>query len=50
MVGNLIEEAIEFYWGERCPDYEEGCPTCAAWKQYDTLHEMAQKDEEPKDD
>ena len=47
---NPIHEAIQFYWGERCPDYEWGCPVCAAWKQYDTLREMAQKDEEPKDD
>jgi hypothetical protein len=34
---NAIHEAVEFYWGERCPDYEEGCPTCEAWKQYDKL-------------
>jgi len=43
MVSNLIEEATEFYWGGRCPDYEWGCPICAAWKQYDTLREMAQQ-------
>ena len=32
---NAIHEAVEFYWGERCPEYEEGCATCAAWKLYD---------------
>jgi hypothetical protein len=34
---NAIAEAIEFYWGERCPDHEAGCPICEAWKQYDLL-------------
>ena len=39
---NAIAEAIEFYWGERCPDYEAGCPICEAWKQYDKLMEAKQ--------
>ena len=34
---NAVHEAVLFYWGERCPDYEAGCPTCEAWKQYDML-------------
>ena len=34
---NKIEEAIEGQWGERCPDYEEGCPVCKAWREYDNL-------------
>ena len=34
---NPVHEAVQFFWGERCPDYEEGCPTCEAWKQYDLL-------------
>jgi len=34
---NSVHEAMGFYWGERCPDYEEGCPTCEAWKQYDNM-------------
>ena len=34
---NKIEEAIEGQWGERCPDYEEGCPVCEAWREYDNL-------------
>lgn len=34
---NAIHEAVQFFWGERCPDYEEGCPTCEAWKQYDNM-------------
>jgi hypothetical protein len=34
---NPVHEAIMFYWGERCPEHEDGCPTCEAWKQYDTL-------------
>jgi len=32
-----IEEAIEFYWGERCPDTEKDCVICQAWSEYDTL-------------
>ena len=34
---NLIEQAIESYWGERCDDYEEGCVVCEAWREYDNL-------------
>jgi hypothetical protein len=34
---NLIEQAIESYWGERCSDYEEGCVVCEAWRAYDNL-------------
>lgn len=37
---NAIAEAVEFYWGERCPDFEPNCPICAAWKQYDKLMEV----------
>jgi len=32
-----IKEAIEFYWGERCPDHEAECVICQAWKEYDIL-------------
>ena len=34
---NAIHEAVEFYWGERCPVHEDGCPTCTAWRLYDKL-------------
>jgi hypothetical protein len=47
---NLIEQAIESYWGERCPDHSEGCVVCEAWREYDNLvtdnkiaNEIAQK-------
>jgi hypothetical protein len=43
---NLIEQAIESYWGERCPDHSEGCVVCDAWREYDNLvmdNEIAQK-------
>ena len=33
----LIAEAVEFYWGERCPEHEDGCPVCEGWRQYDNL-------------
>lgn len=32
-----IKYAIQQTWGERCPDYCEGCAICDAWKQYDDL-------------
>ena len=25
------------HWGERCPDYEEGCAICQAWDNFDTM-------------
>ena len=34
---NPVEEAIENYWGVRCPDHEEGCVTCEAWQAYDMI-------------
>lgn len=34
---NYIAEAITEAFGERCPEYVEGCPCCEAWKQYDAL-------------
>jgi hypothetical protein len=47
---NLIEQAIESYWGERCSHYEKGCVVCEAWRAYDNLvmdnkiaNEIAQK-------
>lgn len=34
---NPLHEAVQFYWGERCAEHEDGCPTCVAWKFYDNL-------------
>lgn len=34
---NLVEQAITAHWGERCDDYEQGCPVCDAWREYDNL-------------
>jgi len=34
---NRIEEAMTAHWGERCDDYEQGCPVCDAWREYDNL-------------
>jgi hypothetical protein len=33
----LIAEAITEWFGERCPEYAEGCVCCEIWKEYDTL-------------
>lgn len=50
MVTNLIEDAITEYFGERCDEYYFECVCCAAWKQYDTLREMAQEKENKEGD
>jgi hypothetical protein len=34
---NPVHEAVLFYWGERCPEHEDGCAVCEAWKQYDNM-------------
>jgi hypothetical protein len=34
---NPVHEAVLFYWGERCPEHEDGCPTCVAWGMYDRM-------------
>lgn len=34
---NKIEEAIEYYWGKRCGDFDDDCACCQAWKEYDEL-------------
>ena len=37
---NPVHEAVQFYWGERCPEHEDGCPTCEAWRQYDAKQSL----------
>jgi hypothetical protein len=32
-----IEEAMEGYWGKRCPDYEQDCLACKAWDEYEDM-------------
>jgi len=34
---NPVHEAVQFFWGERCPDHEDGCVVCSAWAQYDRI-------------
>lgn len=31
----LLEKHVE-EWGEKCPDYEPGCPACEAWRLFET--------------
>jgi hypothetical protein len=31
---NPLHEAVLFYWGERCADFEPECVACQAWKLY----------------
>ena len=40
---NPVHEAVLLYWGDRCPEHEDGCPVCEAWRKYDVLikHEEA---------
>ena len=32
---NPVQEAMLFYWGERCPDHHKECVCCQAWEHYD---------------
>lgn len=34
---NPVHEAMLFYWGPRCTEHEDGCPTCGAWGMYDRM-------------
>ena len=34
---NKIEEAMEGYWGKRCPDHARDCPACTAWDEYEDM-------------
>ena len=34
---NLVEQAITEHWGEKCPEYEQGCVVCQAWREYENL-------------
>lgn len=36
-MSELIREAVEEHWGERCPDYDDTCAVCRAWSAYDAL-------------
>jgi len=38
---DLIGEALTEYFGGRCEYYDEGCPVCQAWSQYDALRVRA---------
>lgn len=38
---SLIEQALTEWFGPRCPDYDEGCDACRAWREYDGLREPA---------
>ena len=32
-----VEEAMEGYWGARCPDHHAECPACKAWGEYEDM-------------
>jgi hypothetical protein len=33
-------EEITSNWGERCPDYGEGCPCCEIWAMHDEIERL----------
>ncbi len=41
-----IAEAVKAHWGERCPDFDADCKTCAAWSEFDTLESLQRENEE----
>ena len=32
-----VAEAMDAYWGKRCPDHHTDCPACKAWDEYDDM-------------
>ena len=40
-----VYAAIAHVWGERCSDYEPGCPCCDAWAEYDRLGNASAENE-----
>jgi hypothetical protein len=34
------EQEMIQYWGEKCPDYDRLCPTCQAWKEFESSGEI----------
>lgn len=38
---SLVAEAVAEHWGERCPDFEPGCPCCRAWAEFDQIERQA---------
>jgi hypothetical protein len=43
MTKDLIADAIIEAFGERCPDYGQGCLCCEAWKQYDEIARLRER-------
>lgn len=37
---DLLEEAISNYFGERCPEFEPGCPCCRALAEFDEIERL----------
>lgn len=37
---SLVAEAVAEHWGERCPDFESGCPCCRAWAEFDQIERL----------
>jgi hypothetical protein len=35
-----MAEVINHVYGPRCPDYDDGCMTCRAWKLIDDLEKL----------
>ena len=44
---NPVLEAVRFYFGERCPEHEDGCPACMGWRAYDDLMGIVNSHEAP---
>ena len=47
---SYIAEAVKAHWGERCPDFDADCKTCAAWSEFDTLESLQRENEALKKD
>ena len=40
MIPAKLEEAVRYYWGERCPTFNAECPVCQAWAELDSCTQI----------
>ena len=41
-----LEDYMQMYWGEKCPDYEPMCACCAAWSLFEKDNKSVPTDDD----
>ena len=49
MAYDLIREAVAFYWGAPCEEYDETCYLCRAWREVAEIDRLRERLEIPED-